>query len=95
MTGDRTPGRMLSYGDGGVLIEVPDLEAVLALAAAINARRLPGVVDVVPAATTVLVRLDPGRTDAAWRSSASSSVANAGSCANTSSRPRIVASEGS
>lgn len=55
--------RIRPYGDVGVLVELDGLDAVLALAAAVAANPPPGVVDVVPAARTVLVRLDPTRTD--------------------------------
>ncbi|PRI10794.1 carboxyltransferase domain-containing protein [Leucobacter massiliensis] len=62
--GDRAPGadgsaagsRILPVGDRAILIELPDLPAVLATAAAIRSLALPGVIDVVPAARTVLVR---------------------------------------
>lgn len=72
MTGDQHPReevRFLPCGDLAVLIEVPDLHAVLALASAVR-RRLPpgrrprhrrvdaawwGVLDVIPAARTLLV----------------------------------------
>ncbi len=51
--------RVLPVGDAGVLVEVPSLPDVLALAAAVRTAGLPGVVDVVPAARTVLL-LAPG-----------------------------------
>lgn len=51
--------RLLPVGDAGVLVEVASLPDVLALAAAVRGARLPGVVDVVPAARTVLL-LAPG-----------------------------------
>ena len=41
-------------------MEVADLAQVIALGAALEARPLPGVTDVVPAARTVLLRLEPG-----------------------------------
>lgn len=49
------------YGDGGaLLLECPSTEDVLALAASLRAAELTGVLDIVPAARTVLVRLaDP------------------------------------
>lgn len=56
---------MRPYGDTGVLVELDDLDAVLAFAATVSADPPVGVVDVVPAARTVLVRLDPSRTDVA------------------------------
>lgn len=57
--------RVLPSGSRGVLVEVDDLAAVLALHAALQARSLPGVVDLVPAARTVLLVLDPAVTDPA------------------------------
>ncbi|GGI04204.1 5-oxoprolinase subunit B family protein [Egicoccus halophilus] len=51
--------RLLPYGDRGVLVELADLDAVLGLHAALAADPPAGVVDLVPAARTLLVRLDP------------------------------------
>lgn len=48
-------------GERAFLLEVDDLEAVLAVHASLAAARADGVVDVVPAARTVLVRIDPRR----------------------------------
>lgn len=53
------------YGDVGVLVELGDLDQVLALQAAVERARLPGVVDLVPAMCTLLVRIDPRRTSVA------------------------------
>jgi KipI family sensor histidine kinase inhibitor len=50
--------RVLPAGDAAVLAELDDLDAVLALAAALRADPLPGTVDVVPATRTVLVLFD-------------------------------------
>lgn len=47
------------YGDAAVLVELPSLEAVLGLHAALAADRPPGVVDLVPGARTLLVVGDP------------------------------------
>ncbi len=52
--------RLLPYGAGAVLVEVDDLDEVLGLHAALHADPPPGLVDLVPAARTVLVRFDPG-----------------------------------
>lgn len=57
--------RLLPYGDVGVLAELDDLDQVLGLQAAVLAARPPGVIDVVPAMHTLLVRLDPGRSSVA------------------------------
>lgn len=47
------------FGDRGLLIEVDGLPAVLDLHARLEAARPTGVLDLVPAARTVLVRVDP------------------------------------
>lgn len=52
--------RTRPYGDRAVLVELACLEEVLALTGALRALAWPGVVDVVPAATTVLVVTEPG-----------------------------------
>lgn len=54
--------KVLPCGDRGLLLEVEDLDAVLTLYAALQNAALPGVVDLVPAARTVLVKTD-GRVD--------------------------------
>lgn len=54
--------RLLPSGDAALLVELDFLDEVLALHAALCADPLPGVVDVVPAARTVLLVLDPART---------------------------------
>ncbi|GAA3757607.1 KipI family sensor histidine kinase inhibitor [Spinactinospora alkalitolerans] len=51
---------ILNCADSGVLVEVADLGEVLALQAALADDPPPGVVDVVPAARTVLLRMRPG-----------------------------------
>jgi KipI family sensor histidine kinase inhibitor len=57
--------RFLRCGREALLVEVDDLDQALALYAALSAAALPGVVDLVPAARTVLIRLDPSRTSPA------------------------------
>jgi KipI family sensor histidine kinase inhibitor len=57
--------RFLRCGREALLVEVDDLDAALALYAALHAATLPGVVDLVPAARTVLIRLDPAVTSPA------------------------------
>ncbi|RKS05137.1 KipI family sensor histidine kinase inhibitor [Nocardiopsis sp. Huas11] len=52
--------RVLKCADTGVLVEVADLAEVVALRAALAERPPPGVTDVVPAARTVLLRVEPG-----------------------------------
>ena len=58
---------VLPYGDRALLVEVADLAGVAAVAAALERSPLPGQRELVPAARTVLVRLDrpPAETDAA------------------------------
>lgn len=51
--------RVLAAGESALLIEVEDLDAVLALSAALRAHPLNGVLEAVPAARTVLLRCDP------------------------------------
>ncbi len=54
--------RLLPCGDVGVLVEVSQLDEALGLAAAVADLDLDGVLDVVPASRTLLVRIDPART---------------------------------
>lgn len=54
--------RMLPSGTTAVLVELDDLDAVLGLYAALADDPPPGVIDVVPAARTVLVVTDPAAT---------------------------------
>jgi KipI family sensor histidine kinase inhibitor len=58
---------MRAMGDAGLLIEVAELSEVLALADAVRATPPSGVLDVVPAARTVLLVLEPGTDLAATR----------------------------
>lgn len=51
--------RILPLGQRALLAEVPDLADVLALHARLEASRPAGVIDLVPAARTVMVRVDP------------------------------------
>jgi KipI family sensor histidine kinase inhibitor len=55
--------RVLPSGSSALLVELDDLDAVLGFSAALRDRALPGVVDVVPAARTVLVVSDGGLAD--------------------------------
>ena len=52
--------KVLPFGDAALLAEVDGLAEVLALAAAVRAAQPTGVLDVVPAARTVLVMVAPG-----------------------------------
>jgi KipI family sensor histidine kinase inhibitor len=51
--------RLLPSGDATILVECDSLEEVLALHDALAADRPPGVVELVPAARTILVAVDP------------------------------------
>jgi KipI family sensor histidine kinase inhibitor len=64
---DDSVAAVMPYGDRAWLVEVADLSAVAAVRAALEASPLPGQVDLVPAARTVLVVLDrmPSDTDVA------------------------------
>jgi KipI family sensor histidine kinase inhibitor len=55
------PGRARPAGDAALLLQADGLASVLA--AAIASERIPGVLDVVPGARTVLVTTEPGRLD--------------------------------
>ncbi len=57
--------RVLPCADSGLLVELRDLDEVLALYAALDADRPPGVTDLVPAARTLLLRVDPRTADIA------------------------------
>nr|BFE68788.1 hypothetical protein GCM10020092_020890 [Actinoplanes digitatis] len=57
--------RFLRCGREAVLVEVDDLPAALSLYAALRSASLHGVVDLVPAARTVLIHLDPAVTSPA------------------------------
>ena len=54
--------RVRRTGDTGLLIEVTGPDDAHRLAAAVTARNLKGVIDVVPAMQTVLVAIDPDQT---------------------------------
>lgn len=57
--------KLLPYGPRAVLAEFDRLEQVMSAASAWRAAALPGVIDIVPAARTVLVQHD-GTLDVAW-----------------------------
>ena len=51
--------RILPSGDAAVIVELPDLEVMLGLYTALAADPPPGVVDLIPAARTLTLLLDP------------------------------------
>ncbi len=55
--------KLLPCGDSGLLIEVESLDEVLALYSALVQAPPDGVVDLVPAARTLMLRIDPAVTD--------------------------------
>ncbi len=55
--------RVRRAGDAALLVETGDLGSAHRLHAAVRAAALPGVVDVVPGGETVLVTVDPRRSD--------------------------------
>ncbi|MGW1681986.1 5-oxoprolinase subunit B family protein [Saccharopolyspora sp. NPDC002376] len=55
--------RVLRCADSGLLVELDDLDAVSQLYDALVGQLPDGVIDVVPAARTLLLRLDPVRVD--------------------------------
>jgi KipI family sensor histidine kinase inhibitor len=57
--------RVLPNGDAAVLVELSDLDEMLALYTALEADPPPGVVDLIPAARTVTLVLSPGGDPAA------------------------------
>lgn len=69
---------VLDFGDSALMLQCGSTAEVLAWAAQLRAAALPGVVDIVPAARTVLVKLDGPRFQG-WSVSA---------CARCGSPPR-------
>ena len=57
--------RLLPCGDSGLLVELADLDEVLALYAELVDDPPEGVIDLVPASRTLMLRIDPTRTDPA------------------------------
>ena len=58
---------ILDYGDQALLLQFDSTAEVLAWAAALRETAMPGVLDIVPAARTVLVKLDGPRRQSAIR----------------------------
>ncbi|PRW63200.1 5-oxoprolinase subunit B family protein [Actinopolyspora mortivallis] len=55
--------RVLPLADSGLLVELDDLDSVHGLYTALRHQRIPGVVNLVPAARTLLLQLDPRHAD--------------------------------
>ena len=55
--------RLLRYGEAAVLVEVADLDAVQGLRQRLEAAGPPGLLELVPAARTLLITFDPAATD--------------------------------
>jgi len=83
--------RLLPSGSGGVLVELDDLRQVLALHSRLQQAALVGVVDLVPAARTVLVVLDPAVTTPVAVADAVRAVAVPTVAAETVGPPAAVA----
>ncbi|HWM15130.1 MAG TPA: 5-oxoprolinase/urea amidolyase family protein [Microbacterium sp.] len=83
------PPRVLPMGEHALLLEVDSLDAAIALRARLEASRPAGVVDLVPAARTVLVRTDPAELSLAgaraWVNAATPDAASA-----PTARPEVV-----
>jgi KipI family sensor histidine kinase inhibitor len=56
--------RLLPASQNTILVEYPDLDTVLAHFAALEQEKIPGVVELIPAAQTIMVRFDPRVTSA-------------------------------
>lgn len=55
--------KLMPCADWGLLVEVSDMDEVLALYAQLDEDPPEGIIDMVPAATTLLLTIDPARTD--------------------------------
>ncbi|PPK93126.1 KipI family sensor histidine kinase inhibitor [Kineococcus xinjiangensis] len=80
---------MLPCGDAALLVELGSLPAALALHADLAAAPPPGVVDVVPAARTVLVRTAPGADLAALAGLLAGRAAPTGAAAAPAPAPAV------
>ncbi len=92
--------KVLPFGDAALLAEVDGLAEVLALAAAVRAVKPTGVLDVVPAARTVLLTVVPGTNLATLRRTVlelpvdpAAAPEEAASCAVSEAAPATAASE--
>jgi len=65
--GPGSPPVLRDYGDHALLLELRDTDEVLAWSAAIRAAELPGVLDIVPASRTVLIKVAGARYQAPTR----------------------------
>lgn len=76
---------ILDYGDRALLLQCDDTTDVLAWAAALAAAALPGVIDIVPASNTVLVKLAAPRYQAAVRHRLATLAVDSGSVRTSAS----------
>jgi KipI family sensor histidine kinase inhibitor len=89
--------RFRPCGDAALLVELDDLEQVMALAADLDGARAstPAVIDLVPAARTILVRFDPARASedaiAAWVTERAANPSTRSNSARRSTRPLELA----
>ena len=84
------PSAMHDYGDRALLLEFDGNAEVLAFCDALRAADLPGVLDVVPAARTVLLALDDPRHQAATRGRLSGLRAERSAAADPSGADRAA-----
>jgi KipI family sensor histidine kinase inhibitor len=81
---------VLDYGDQALLLQFDNATDVLAWAAALREAALPGVLDIVPASRTVLLKLDGPRQQAAVRRRLRTLRVDAGTVATAPVEPMVI-----
>lgn len=81
---------VLDYGDRALMVQCDSTAGVLAWVAALRAAALPGVVDIVPATRTVLVKLDGPRRQGIVRRRLRALRIGAGTAAPADRGPNVV-----
>jgi KipI family sensor histidine kinase inhibitor len=81
---------VLDYGDQALLLQFDNATDVLAWAAALREAALPGVLDIVPAARTVLLKLDGPRQQAAIRRRLRTLRVDTGTVATAPVEPMVI-----